>query len=423
MGRFTNWKYMLGVIVVGIGIISGCSRNLPDVAAPVSVMTATMTPTMANTPTNTYTFTITNTFTKSFTPTLTFTNTWTGTPTFTGTPTNSPTITNTLTSTLSPTPTYSPTSTLSPTVTDTPTVTPTPTNSPTITLTPTMTNTVNATSTPTQTATNTAGSSGCTLVYDCQALVENSYSWGAAGNAALSTSSTWFTTGSQSIDCNVSVGNTWCKIANINSFFPISTTGMTQIIADVDVDASMIPTGTGAYDQLVLQTNAGGTFASGAVSLGAGPQSVTFTVSGSAPSSVNDYEFIYQSSGTPTGNIYLDNIRVVFTGACPTPTIPTYIQGWTFEGDSLTDTVGTWTTIGGTDLGTNLVVSSPADLSNYCADVTATFTAANQTAGIIMSPGTPISGTFTGVPRFILGRFILRPRGLSRRGDPIGRWH
>jgi len=89
---------------------------------------------------------------------------------------------------------------------------------------------------------------------------------------------------------------------------------------------------------------------------------------------------------------------VVFTGACPAPTLPTYIQGWTFESGSLTDTVGTWVTIGAPDLGTNLVVSSPGDLSNDCADVTATFTAASQTAGIIMVPTAPINGSsFTGI--------------------------
>gem|GEM_PF-3682092 len=270
--------------------------------------------------------------------------------------------------------------------------------------TPTMTSTQTTTYTPggntptvTMTPTSTTVSSGCTLTYDCQSLVGSSYSWAAGANAAISTSSTWHGTGgSQSIDCNVTAGNTWCKIATINSFFPISTAGMTQIIVNVDVDASMV-TGNGGWDQLVLQTNAGGTLASAAIGLATGPQSVTFTISG-APATINDYEFIYQSGGTPTGNVYFGDVQVVFTGACPAPTIPTYIQGWTFEGNSLTDTIGTWVTIGGTDLGTNLLVTQPGDLSTYCADVTATFTAANQTAGIIMVPTTPINGSsFTGI--------------------------
>ncbi len=269
-----------------------------------------------------------------------------------------------------------------------------PASTPTMTPSPTVTSTPGG---PTATATSTTVSSGCTLLYDCQALVENNYSWAAGANAAISTSSTWHTYGTQSIDCNVTTGNTWCKIANINSFFPISTTGMTQIIADVDVDASMV-TGNGGYDQLVLQTNAGNTLATAAIGLAAGAQSVTFTVSGSVAASINDYEFIYQSGGTPTGNIYLDNIQVVFTGACPTPVPDTYIQGWNFEGNSLTDTVGTWVTIGGADLGMNLLVTQPGDLSSYCADVTANFTAANQTAGMIMVPGTAIDGSsFTGI--------------------------
>jgi hypothetical protein len=263
----------------------------------------------------------------------------------------------------------------------------------------TITNTVNATNTFTATSTNTTVSSGgCTLQYDCQAVVENNYSWAAEGYGTVSTSTAWVTTGTQSIDCNITTGNTWCKIADINSFFPIPSAGMTQIIIDLDVDAAMIPTGTGAWNQLVLQTNNGGTFASAAIALVAGPQAVTFTVSASAPATINDYEFIYQSSGTPTGNIYMGNIDVVFTGACPTPVAPTYIQGWTFESGSLTDTVGTWVTIGAPDLGTNLVVSSPGDMSNDCADVMATFTAANQTAGMIMSPTVPINGSsFSGI--------------------------
>ena len=350
---------------------AGCSSSTP--ASPA----ATDTPTTA--PTNTSTRTATSTATILNTATSTATNSATSTATVTSTHT----VTNTATDTYTP---GGPT--------DTSTGTPTDTASSTPTSTPTDT----ATDTPTQTPTATV--SGCVLLLnDCETLSENGNWKETTGGTISLSSTTGLTHGSNALDVNITTGNGWNQCAQLDNFLPNVFTTATQVVLDVNADAALIA-GNGGWDQLVLQCNGGGTFATGSgFALVAGQQSVTFTKSGSAPATVTTLEFIYQSGGTPIGHLYLDNIRVYYSGACPT--IPAKIQGWDFENNSVTDSVGTWipeTGTGGNVSGA-IAITSPGVGSTYCLDVTAAFTATNQYAGAEMDLfSTPIDGSsFSGI--------------------------
>jgi len=279
----------------------------------------------------------------------------------------------------------------SPAATNTPTAVP-----PTNTATKTPTTTVVSTPTNTPTATSV---SGCTLLLnDCETLSENG-NWTESTGGTISTSAvTGVTHGSNSLDINITTGAGWNKCAQLDNFLPNVFNTATQVVLDVFAD-SAVTTGNGGWDQLVLQCNGGNTFATGTgVALAYGQQSVTFTVSGSAPATVNTLEFIYQSGGTPTGHLYFDNIRVFYSGACPT--IPAKIQGWDFENNSVTDSVGTWIaeTGSGGNVSGAIAITSPGVGSTYCLDDTAAFTGQSQYAGAEMDISTPVNGSsFSGI--------------------------
>ena len=121
---------------------------------PISISTATPTPTATEVPTNTAT--ATNTATSTDTATPTETNTATPTDTATPTATNTATSTDTATPTATNTATPTNTATATNTATSTDTATPTETNTATPTDTATATNTATSTDTATPTETNTA---------------------------------------------------------------------------------------------------------------------------------------------------------------------------------------------------------------------------------------------------------------------------
>ncbi|MCX8073131.1 MAG: hypothetical protein N3C12_11875 [Candidatus Binatia bacterium] len=120
---------------------------------PTASPTVTASSTRTATPTETATHTPTRTPTSTATATNTFTATNTPTLTFTRTPTLTPTQTATWTASPTPTQTFTPTNT--PTATHTFTTTPTRTSTPTRTETRTPTPTATPSNTPTQTATHT----------------------------------------------------------------------------------------------------------------------------------------------------------------------------------------------------------------------------------------------------------------------------
>lgn len=248
-------------------------------------------------------------------PTLTPTNTVAGANTNTATNSPTKTPTNSPTNTFTKTPTPSITNTPPPGSTATNTPTKTPTNSPSNT----MTN--SATNTPTNSPSNTP-SAGCTYLLNDAELLSGNGGWSnqsPAGSVALTTSNA--TQGTNAIDVNITTGTGWNKFAVLTGFAPNDFTNVTQVIVDINADATLI-SGDGGWHQMQLQANAGAiNLNSTSPGLVAGANSVTFNIT-STGTPLTDIEIIYQSGGSPIGHMYVDNLRVVYSGACPpTPTM------------------------------------------------------------------------------------------------------
>ena len=236
----------------------------------------------------------------------------------TSTPTNSPTASLTPTSTPSSTPTA--TGTLA-TATKTATTTPsaTLTNSPTVT------------SSPTATVV-------CTSLFNsCDSLTANGTWSGTNATRSISTTAGDFTQGTGSLQVNVTTGATWNdQMFDLNNFSPSNWTGVSQLMLDVYVPASLLAGTT--YNNLYLFASSA---AVGENSISAdGPSlvagwnknltfNIDFTQGSITPgSALIELFFIFSSSGTNTGTLYVDNIRLVQncaptatpTGSTPTPT-------------------------------------------------------------------------------------------------------
>jgi hypothetical protein len=202
------------------------------------------------------------------------------------------------------------------------------------------------------------------------------------------------------LDVNITTGNGWNQCAALDGFLPRVFTTATALIVDINADASL-EVGNGGWDQLVLQCNSGSAFATGSgVAVATGQQSITYTISPSVPATVTSLEFIYQSGGSPTGHLYIDNIRVLYS-SCP-PSQPAALQTWNFEGNSLTDSTGTWILETGSsgNVGNSIQIAAPGRAgSSYCMSVTALFTGINQYAGAEITFGVPyIDGSsFSGI--------------------------
>lgn len=225
------------------------------------------------------------------------------------TPTNSPSPTPTPTNSPSSTPTA--TGTLA-TATFTATKTPssTPTASPTITLSPTATVV-------------------CTSLFNsCDSLTANGTWSGTNATRSISTTPADLTQGTGSLQVAVATGATWNdQIFDLNNFTPSNWTGVNQLMVDVYVPASLL-TGT-TYNNLYLFASSA---AVGENSISAdGPSlvagwnknltfNIDFTQGSITPgSALIELFFIFSSSGTNTGTLYVDNIRLV-TQCAPTAT-------------------------------------------------------------------------------------------------------
>ncbi len=236
----------------------------------------------------------------------------------TSTSTNSPTASSTPTSTPSSTPTA--TGTLA-TATKTATTTPsaTLTNSPTVT------------SSPTATVV-------CTSLFNsCDSLTANGTWSGTNATRSISTTPADLTQGTGSLQVAVATGATWNdQMFDLNNFSPSNWTGVSQLMLDVYVPASLLAGTT--YNNLYLFASSA---AVGENSISAdGPSlvagwnknltfNIDFTQGSITPgSALIELFFIFSSSGTNTGTLYVDNIRLVQncaptatpTGSTPTPT-------------------------------------------------------------------------------------------------------
>ena len=303
--------------------------------------------------------------------TNTFTTTATNSPS--NTPTNTPLITNTASRTPTNSPTKTPTGTATktptPSITNTPPPGSTATNSPTMTPTPSITNTVTktATTTPTNTPTNTPAG-GCTyLLNDAESLSGNGVWSNLYGTVALTTTNA--TQGTYAIDANITTGNSWNKFAILSSFAPNNFSTATQLIVDINVDATLI-TGDGGWNQMQLQGNNGAVnLASTNPSLVAGANSVTINIT-STGTPLTDLELIYQSGGTPIGHMYVDNLRVVYSGACPATPTMTPAGGCTGLLNDMENFTynGTWTN----ENGTVALTTTNATQGTYALDANVT---------------------------------------------------
>jgi mannan endo-1,4-beta-mannosidase len=267
----------------------------------ISVITASTAPTFtANTFTDTlpfrsatlYELTLSTGFATA-TPTATGTSTWTATST--GTPTPSPT--GTL-----PTNTFTSTKTATPTVTST----------PTLTLSPTATVVC------------------ANLFNSCDSLTANGNWTGTNATRALNTTPANLTQGTGSIQVNVTTGATWNdQIINLDTFTPTDWTGVAQLQLDLYVPASLLAGTT--YNNLYLFASSAAVgensiSASGPSLVAGWNKNLTFNIdftqgSITPGSALIKLFFIFSSSGTNTGTLYVDNIRLV--QACATTPTPT----------------------------------------------------------------------------------------------------
>lgn len=222
-------------------------------------------------------------------------------------------------------------------VTSTPTATSsfTSTATPTSTATSTPTGTLpTATSTPTRTATPTATSSPTATVVcvnlfnNCDGLTANGTWSGTNATRSINTTPADLTQGTGSLQVAVATGATWNdQMFNLNNFTPSNWTGVSQLMLDVYVPASLLAGTT--YNNLYLFASSS---AVGENSISAdGPSlvagwnnnltfNIDFTQGAITPgSALIELFFIFSSSGTNTGTLYVDNIRLVQSCA-PTPT-------------------------------------------------------------------------------------------------------
>ncbi len=153
-------------------------------------------------------------------------------------------------------------------------------------------------------------------------------------NPTLSQTTTGATDGINALDIDITVNNNSNQLVDWSGFTQSDFTNVTQILMDVTVDSNLIQTGAGAYNQLALIANPSSwTPITGNIDITAGSQTVTFTVSG-APAQVTDLLLIFNTDGSGTGNLYIDNVRFVYSVCPPTPTPTPIITNnsiWSFN--------------------------------------------------------------------------------------------
>ena len=321
--------------LAAIALIAGCVRKIDTAPSSVTVVTATptgtITPVMTNTFTSTNTLVATNTFTLTKTNTPVFTNTFTNTytKTFTPIPTNTFTPTNTGANTATYTFTPSSTATFTPTNTgaNTATFTFTPTSTATFTntipgATNTFTNTFTSSPTPTATSCTPAAFQS---VYtfdtslDCWSI--DSGSVAKVTSYGLSTTTKHTGAGSLTAAINATAGTS----AQFNEVFASGQdlTGRT-LQAWVYVDPSM----AGASIQAYILSPSWGAGGWTNFTVGNGNLGKWVLISYTLPAGVTSvtqlgFQFYNLTAGT-TGNVYIDDVKLV-AGLCTAATVqPTY---------------------------------------------------------------------------------------------------
>jgi len=281
-----------------------------------------------------------------------------------------------------------------PTPTNSATPTASPTNSPSST--PTATGTLaTATPTPTKTATSTPTASPTATVVcanlfnSCDSLTANGTWSGTNATRSINTTAANLTQGTGSLQVALTTGATWNdQMFNLNNFSPSNWTGVSQLMLDVYVPASLL-SGT-SYNNLYLFASSA---AVGENSISAdGPSlvagwnknltfNIDFTQGSITPgSALIELYFIFNSDKANTGTLYVDNLRLVQSCAVtptPTPTSGNSSTPTNSPTATLTKTVTSTASASPTRTPTASPTQSPTSTATRTASLTATLTATN----------------------------------------------
>ena len=212
--------------------------------------------------------------------------------------------------------------------------------------------------------------------------------------STISTSTTGVVTGSTSIDINVTGATSGFQVvAILGSFLPTNWTNATQLVMDVTADAALT-TSCGGWCQITAQGtvngNDGSSLTSSSPSISTTTQSVTLALSGiTAPANVTRLMIIVNSQNPGTGNLYLNNIRLLFGGGVCPPGPAAAVTTWNFDDD----TQDGWVTSGANVAGITPSLLSggfPTSSSLYYFNLSTTFTASYQSSMLSQSFTTPL---------------------------------
>lgn|GEM_PF-427160 len=296
------------------------------------------------------------------------------------------------------TPTATGTSTRTATPTGTPTASPTGTL-PTNTFTLTKTATPSITSTPTVTLSPTPTVVCAVLFNSCDSLTANGNWTGTNATRSINTIPADLTQGTGSLQVNVTTGATWNdQMFNLDTFTPTLWTGVTQLQLDLYVPASLLAGTT--YNNLYLFASSAAvgenSISASGPSLVAGWNNnltfnIDFTQGAITPgSALIKLFFIFSSSGTNTGTLYADNIRLVQSCVTtPTPTSAITSTATMTRTPTLTSTVTSTQTMTRTMTATATKTSTQTPTATLA--FSATFTNTPTPSSMATSTGTRTS--------------------------------
>jgi hypothetical protein len=213
------------------------------------------------------------------------------------------------------------------------------------------------------------------------------------------------------VDVDITSATGFNDVANLDSFTP-ALLNPTAIIVDLTADASVTSLAGGGYCVLSLQANTSGGTNQYQVNANAtspnivgGAQSVTVMLSYGASyltsgNTITKLFFVVNSSTGNTGNIYIGDVKVLYPSTCQSIPTPVTADTWTFENDSLTNSLGSWVSQG--TICTGIGVVNQGQDSSYSMAVSGTWGAAFQSLEAAISPSTPINATgFNGVEAWV----------------------
>jgi hypothetical protein len=224
----------------------------------------------------------------------------------------------------------------------------------------------------------------------------------------ISLSSSYGTASPNSVDLGISCPLGWQTVAALSDFQEQNFTNATQLVVDCYVDAPLY-TGCNGWASLNLAATGGGkyqaNFCTANPTIVQGANSVTFTLSyATVPAaSVTQLFLTLNDAATAAvaGNIYIGDIKIIYSPTCVFVPTPIAADSWTFENASLTNSLGTWIKNGADATGIGLALPG-VDCSTYAMGVTGTWAAANDSVEATITFSTNINAsTFNGVQGWV----------------------